>query len=251
MNVDYLERISQEADAKSIMERVAATVATQVILADRWVWSEKDLAAWEAEVDAIQNPMTGWSVRRETEVTARDLAEGALETALKTLHDSTVSGVSIVRIRWRRQPERLLVLAGLSASGTTAAEILEEAERWELAWEEIDPAWEPVAGLTLTVFQVQIAAARAAQREVRRGALRTRLVTGQYGMALHAINDAAQAWYAEATATFRQDRSASELLDSIPTTYVARYYEAAKRRRAARRPPVVSPPAAPMPPAVP
>lgn len=235
MTVDYIERIIQDADYHAIMERVSFTIATQTQIADQWVWNEKDVATWNAEEAAIDAHPDGLHMRQTEKETEKSGAESHLTSVLKNLHESTVAAVSVARVRWRRVPERLLVLAGLRAGGTTAVEILQEAEECELAWEAIEPGMEPVTGLTLALFQTQIAAARAAVREVRRTAVHLRLSNGQLGVALHAINDAAVAWYAEATAVFRNDANVRHLLDGIPTTYVPRYYKAQKERRAAAR----------------
>jgi hypothetical protein len=59
--------------------------------------------------------------------------------ALEKLHAMTVTALGVARAAWEEDPERVAVLAPLSASGQTAEEIFAEAEELEIAWEEIDP----------------------------------------------------------------------------------------------------------------
>ena len=103
-------------------------------------------------------------------------------------------------------------------------------------WEEVDPAWVPIAGLTLTFFQELLTTARTAQREERRMRVRRRRAGAALAVALSELWDLSVRWYDIATAVFADEESdGASVLRQIPTTYVPRYAEAAKQRRAARK----------------
>jgi len=230
-----LERLLQPADTAAILNRTRYSIATQHLLAGDWIWAELSLADWEAQLDEVDHGATGWSVRLvESE---QDMIRAAAELTLQLteLHDATVTALGVARIRYRRQEESALLFQELSALGRYPEETLAEAERWELAWEEIDPAFVPVAGLTLAAFAARRVATLAAQRAARRTRLRRAQAAARLALALRALNDTAQAWYAEARSVFPPGHARAELLEAVPTTYVPRYAEAAKLRRQAKR----------------
>lgn len=244
MNTATIERFSQPAEVQAVIERTRYTIACQNVIAPEWVWSELSTTAWEAQLNGVTHPQTGLRQRLVESDSERDQKEAELNELLKHLHDATVTSLGIARIRWRGQPARRLVFAQLSALGRNPGENLAEAELWELAWEEIDPGFVAAEGLALADFAARRAAAVAAIRPVRRACIRRASVAGQLAVALLALDDVAQAWYAEATSVFRDsDQGAGEVIRRLPTTYVPRYAEAARRRRAAAAAPAAPTPA--------
>ena len=179
MNTDVIERILQPAAADAALERALYTLAAQKQIADRWVWTEKDVATWETELAAITTTETGLRDRHGAAHAAWSVAEADWSVGLEELHAATVTGVGVARIRWRRDAERRLVLAALEAGGSTAEEILREAAGWEAAWAELEPTLVPAPGLTLAAFQAQHAAVRAAGQALRVAEVRRRLAAGQ------------------------------------------------------------------------
>jgi hypothetical protein len=237
MIFDPLDRLIQDAERNEIVHRARVTLAVQTTLADRWMWEQKDLAAWEADIHDVT------SMESTTSFGQFFAAEGALNDveldlrrALAALHDATVRGVGAARIRWREVPDRRPLVARMRARATTPQGILEEALAWEVAWQKIEPGFVPVPGLTLAGFVAQHAAVRALERPRAEAALERRLAAGRLGVALDALNTDLQRWYAVATATFYDPESNGRaLLDTVPTTFVPRYAKAARERRAAKR----------------
>ena len=236
MNGNIFERYAQPVEVHAIINRTAYSIACQTQIAAEWVWQEKSVAVWQAELDAVQEMGTGL----QAILTARDAemngAESHLGAQLQQLHDDTVAGLGVARIRWRQHPERGIAFRQLSGLGRTPEQTLAEAEMWELAWEEFEPGFVPMDGLTLAVFASRRTAAMAAMRAVRRARLRRALDAGNLAVAMVNLEDTAQAWYAEATSIFPEGSGvAAEVIRSVPTSYVPRYAEASKRRRAAAR----------------
>lgn len=236
MNVQTFERYAQPVEVHAILSRTAYSIASQNAIAAQWVWTEKSVAVWQAEFDAVRELGTGLQSILSARDSELDLAESHLGAQLRQLHDDTVAGLGVARIRWRQQAERRLAFRQLSALGRSPEETLAEAELWELAWEEFDPGFVPMDGLTLAVFAARRLEAVAAQRSVRRARLHRALAAGRLAVAMVDLEDTAQAWYAEATSIFPEGSGATaEVIRSVPTTYVPRYAEASKRRRAAAR----------------
>jgi hypothetical protein len=213
-----------------IINRVQTTIATQNIIADKWVWDELDVPGWQAKLDTLENPETGLRFA----VLRADGAEGGAragwDVTLSELHEETVTGVGAARVRWRRQrPEREIV-AALSARAQDRAGRFDEAEAFAIAWEELEPAWEPVPGMTLAAFSAKVELARTNRRETLLLELRRRRAEGRLMVAAAELEELAQAWYAVATSIFSgtsdATRAVAELLANIPTTYTL-----AKRRR--------------------
>jgi hypothetical protein len=163
-------------------------------------------------------------------------AHRVAEILLAELHKSTVRALAVVRVAWAGDQERMEVVAPLRASAQKGAAILGEAEAWETAWAELDPAYAPVPELTLPGFQAQIVAAQEALAEARRMTVRRQRAGARLALALASLNQFNLRLYAVATAMFGPETPEGEMVrKTITTTYVPRYHEAAKRRRAARR----------------
>ena len=236
LSPEVVATILQSAEKEAILERALRTVVTMTGLAPAWQWSGISPGDFDAEMTAIRGP----GVSLEDVAQMADYEEGEVgrlqERLLAALHKATVRALAVARVAWAEETERTEVLAPLHAAAQQGPEILEEAEVWEMAWAEVDPAFQPLADLALTDFQAQIAAARNAGTEARRMTVRRQRAQARLAVALHRLNQHSQRWYAVATATFDEDTMEGERIrSSIPTTYEPRYYAAAKRRRAARK----------------
>lgn len=236
LSPDAVATIIQFAEKEAILERAFHTSVIMESFAPGWQWSVISPAEFEAEMTAIRGP----GVSLEDAAAAASSDEGharrVREILFTGLHKATVRALTVARVAWAEETERMEVLAPLSASAQQGLEILEEAEEWETAWGEVDPAFLPVAELSLTDFQAQIVAARNALAEERRMTVRRQRANARLAVALHRLNQLSQRWYAVATATFDEDTPEGERIRrKIPTTYEPRYYAAAKRRRAARK----------------
>ena len=171
MTAEYFERLSQPAEKEAIIKRLMETISVQKSIATEWAWDEKDVAAWEADLEDIRNSVgAGTYAGFFAAELAWSTAEGLWRRALSGLHAATVRGVAIARVRWREVPERRPLVARLRARATTPEGILEEALAWEVAWQKIEPDLVPIPGLTLAAFQTQHAAARALERPLAEAA---------------------------------------------------------------------------------
>ena len=203
-------------DVEFIKNRLADTIAVQATIAPDWVWDELSLAQWDAkQEELVGTPTSLMEVQRGLEADV-NLAAGRLAVALQSLHDATVTGVGLARVRFRKEVEFAAVIGALSAAGQSRQAILDDAEEWVLAWEDLAPAWE--AGMSLAAFEALRAGGEAALRALRRAQVRMRRGAGRLRVLALEIEDLLQAWYGAATAIFTADTVDGEVVRSIKTT---------------------------------
>ena len=204
------------SDVEFIKTRLADTIAVQTTIASEWVWDELSLAQWDAkQAEMVGTPTSLSEVQIGLEADVNQAA-GRLAVALRSLHDATVTGVGLARVRFRKEVEFAAVIGALSAAGQSRQAILDDAEEWALAWEDVAPAWE--AGMSLADFEALRAAGEAALRALRKAQVRMRRGAGRLRVLALEIEDLLQAWYGAATAIFAADTVNGEVVRSIKTT---------------------------------
>ncbi|MCE9611690.1 MAG: hypothetical protein K8R23_15940 [Chthoniobacter sp.] len=235
LSADAITRLIQDSERSEVMHRAQTTLAVMQTLAAEWTWEVESPAQFAARLTAIGS---GGLEQALVDAESAERTAGQMrETAVAAVHRETVRALALARVAWRELPERLVAVAPLGAGGQTLPAIMAEGEEWAAAWEETDPAWVPVPGLTLAFFQSLLAAVATAQREERRLRVRRRRAGAALAVALDAVWELAVRWFAVATAVFPEtDASAAAQLRLIPTTYVPRYAAAARQRRAAQVP---------------
>ena len=210
-----------------IKDRAAKTISAAKKVAVKWTWQEQTIDQLQAALTAITgNSSATPPIAGQEEVTwqagqAMLASRGIWDEQLDTLHALTVQGVTMGRTRDRNHPANLAVLGALSARGTSRAEILAEALAWESAWAKVDAAWCPVPMNTLPAFKVLRKQCAEDLQQAYADA------QADYRSAAEALNDMAagleqtiEAWYADATAVFRDGSADGDMIRStVPTTY--------------------------------
>ena len=210
-----------------IKDRAAKTISAAKKVAVKWTWQEQTIEQLQASLTAITgNNSISPPVVGQEEVTSQAgqamlAARGAWDEQLDTLHALTVQGVAMAKTRNRNHPANLAVLGALSARGTSRAEILAEALAWESAWSKVDAAWCPVPMNTLPAFK---ALRKQCAEDLQQAYADAQ---AEYRSAAEKLNDLAagleqtiEAWYADATAVFRDGSADGDMIRSmVPTTY--------------------------------
>lgn len=210
-----------------IKDRAGKTLSAAKKVKTKWEWQEKSIVQMEADLTALvgNNLVTPPVIGQEQIASAASqsmlAARGQWDAQLDELHRRTVQGVNMAKNRNRNSPANLAVLGGLTARGTSRAEILAEALAWESAWAKVDPAWSPLPANTLAAFQIlrkQCAedlqqAYTDAQADYRKEA---ELMNDMAA----AIEECSEAWYADATVVFSIGTAEGDMIRStVPTTY--------------------------------
>jgi len=119
--------------------RGQATRDAQSTIAATWVWEEKTVVQWDGSLTAINTKKVAVS-----DLEADMLAKRAnYENNIVVLHDRTVEGVGLARVKWRKDEGKKKILSGLSAAGGGREVVQKEAQAWESVWEKFDATWVP------------------------------------------------------------------------------------------------------------
>jgi hypothetical protein len=206
--------------------RVDQTLSVQRSIADTWTWSEKTLAAWEADslqLDKTQpNTVAAKSIAAATR---EDSARGVLDARLKDLHAQTLTTVGVMRVRAERAPEHRDVVDELSARGDSRRVIEDEATATLSAWtEEFGENFAPAPGITYDGFKnlffgdeqadPKVPSLRALKQALSDAATVARREAGRLSVLLNRVENDAQQWYAEATSVFKAGSEIGDLIRS-------------------------------------
>ncbi|MBI3876130.1 MAG: hypothetical protein HY300_09285 [Verrucomicrobia bacterium] len=197
-----------------IRDRSQATRDVQAQIAGDWVWEEKTLAQWDADLVAYDAQVVVESQKSEL----LDTARSAYNNAEHDLHGRTVQALIMARARYRHDPVKLGVIANLTAAGDTQPHIEKEGLDWESAWEDLDPAWSPVATNTLAAFTTLRGSVGTLHKDysLARKVWRKQAETLNHLAAQ--LEDNNVAWYTDATAAFADGTPNGNLIRTIPTT---------------------------------
>ena len=129
------------ASLEACILRGQATRDAQSIIAPTWLWDEKTVIQWDGALTAINTKKVTIS-----DLMADMLAQrAAYENTTIVLHDRTVEGLGMGRVKWRKDEAKTKILTNLSAVGGGRETIQKEAQAWASVWEEFDAAWVPKA----------------------------------------------------------------------------------------------------------
>jgi hypothetical protein len=199
-----------------IYARTIATVAAQKTFESEWLWDEKTVVQWDADIAAYEAQR---DVLAACDTTAR-LAQSRLDVAIDGLHQVTLQGLSMAKTKYRSQPVEAHILRTLTANSVNRGAVMEEALEWEVAWEEIDPAWVPVPGNTLAALAAAQGNCRALIKDLAKQRTIVRRETKRLSQLAEEMDDACVAWYSAAVHVFDVATVAGESIRKlVPTTY--------------------------------
>jgi len=198
------------------LERALATRAAQEIIAGTWVWEEKTVAQWDTQIAAFIAQKEA-----EQDADAAMLAQrGTLDTGLDTLHDLTRRCLALAKNRHRHDAAKLAVFERLSARSGGRQRKIQDALEWESAWEEVDAAWSPLAGVTLATFKPQRQAAEAALKSYADAEAAWKAADSLLDTLARQLLADCVAWYEAATTVFAEGTTEGDMIRStVPTSY--------------------------------
>ena len=200
-----------------VMERATKSRSVMNQLLPEWQWPEKTPDEFGDGLTALLGQQEALT---EREAAARG-ANAAYQADLDWLHDNTVVGLRLARVKYRHDPVKLARFRNLTADGRSRELVYTEALNLESAWKNADPAWVPVDGLTLAAFKLKrqgVPTEQEALADADGAESEERARLNQQADDLHAL---LIAWYEEATAVFPAGTVKGELIRAqVPTTYV-------------------------------
>ena len=200
---------------EAVILRAQATSDTQSAIAGTWVWDEKTVIQWVASLTAIDVKKIAVSDLEGAQL----LARADFQNTITTLHDLTVEGLGMARVKWRKDAAKKAILANLSASGGGRETVEKEAQAWESVWQSFDDTWLPSATNNIADFRILIASTTTQEKAYGNAHTLWRKGVEELQAEADVLWDDCVAWYEAATTLFKEGTAIGDLIRStIPTS---------------------------------
>ncbi len=203
------------ASLEAAILRGQATRDAQTAIATTWVWDEKTVAQWIAELVTINTKKVAVS-DLEGDMLAK---RATYENGITLLHDRTVEGLGMGRVKWRKDEAKAKILSNLSASGGGRETVQAEAQAWESVWEKFDAAWNPSTANTIAAFRTLITDSDTQENAYKKAHTDWRTSAEELAVLGNTLWDDDVAWYEAATVLFKEGTAIGDMIRStIPTS---------------------------------
>jgi hypothetical protein len=204
------------ASLEASILRGQATRDVQTAIAATWVWDEKPVVQWDGDLTAINTKKVAAS-----DLEADMLAKRATyENTIALLHDRTVEGLGMARVKWRKDEAKKHILSTLSASGGGRETVQKEAQAWESVWEKFDAVWSPNPPTnTIATFRTLITDSDTQEDLFKKANTDWRKSAEELNVLGETLWSDCVAWYEAATVLFKAGTAIGDLIRStIPTS---------------------------------
>ncbi len=199
-----------------IKTRVVATRNVQEEIAADWLWQELDVAGWDAKIAALN----AQEATERAAHTALETTIGQLNAKIKLLERQKVLAIGMAKNRQRTDAAKLSLLDSLEEKGDGRSATIEEAEDWLGVWDEIDPTWSPLPGVTVASFTTLKSDCGTLNKTCGRQRTAWRHAAEDLGKLLNDLDDLSVTWYDDATRVFAPGTPQGDLIrGQVPTTY--------------------------------
>jgi hypothetical protein len=196
--------------------RTTASKAAQDIVKAVWLWEEKTVPQWLADMAEFDTLDVAETTKR-AELRSAALAWNGTTAAIKEI---TKDVVGFARIRFRKQPSKLRHFTVLKTNAKGRHSIYQQGLDAHKAWVETDPTWEPRVDLTNSVLGSALASALALGDMHATKKAQWRTAASDLYTKARELDDDCVAWYAAATQHFAFGTSYGDMIRStVPTTY--------------------------------
>ncbi len=200
-----------------IEARLQATRDAQTEVAAAWVWEEQTVAQWNTWVADFTAKQAAAATQEGVMLNKRAI----FEATTVQVHNLTVDGVKMARIKWRNDDARKAILATVHANGGSRDRVQAEARAWAAVWASFDAAWVPVPGNTLVAFSTLITLSETQESVFKMEHTQWREVAEEFNVFAAATEELCVAWYGAATTVFPVGTPQGDMIRStVPTTYV-------------------------------
>jgi hypothetical protein len=142
------------------------------------------------------------------------------ETTIALLHERTVEGLGLARVKWRKDEAKKAILSTLSATGGGREAVQAQAQAWESVWEKFDATWVPnPPSNTIASFRTLIADAGTQEDLYKKAHTAWRKSAEELQVQGDALWDDCVAWYEVATLLFKEGTAIGDMIrGTIPTS---------------------------------
>ena len=203
------------ASLESSILRGQATRDAQTAIAATWVWDEKTVAQWDADLTSIAAKQVATS-DAEGDMLAK---RATYENTIALLHDRTVEGLGMARVKWRKDEAKKNILSTLSASGGGREKIQSEAQAWESVWDKFDAAWTPSTANTIAAFRTLISDSDTQEDLYKKAHTVWRKSAEELQVQGDTLWGDCVAWYEAATTLFKEGTAIGDMIrGTVPTS---------------------------------
>ena len=204
------------ASLEASILRGQATRDVQTAIAATWVWDEKTVVQWDGDLTAINTKKVAAS-DLEADMLAR---RATYENTIALLHDRTVEGLGMARVKWRKDEAKKHILSTLSAAGGGRETVQKEAQAWESVWEKFDAVWSPNAPTnTIATFRTLITDSDTQEDLFKKANTDWRKSAEELNVLGETLWSDCVAWYEAATVLFKEGTAIGDLIrGTIPTS---------------------------------
>lgn len=200
---------------EAITVRAQATRDAQSAIAATWVWDEKTVVQWNTLLTAFNAKKIAVSDSEAESLTKRS----TYENTIADLHERTVEGLGMARVKWRKDVAKKNILSTLSASGGGRETIQAEAQAWESVWEKFDATWVPSTTNTIAAFRTLITDSDTQEDAFNDAHTGWRKGAEEMQAMADGIWDDCVAWYEAATTLFKPGTAIGDMIRStVPTS---------------------------------
>ena len=179
-----------------------------------WEWSEKTVAAFKTDYDAV----LALIATESDEAADTTGARGARDVNLASLVEKAQLGAGLFRIKYRNTPAKLRLFSGLRLDANSIQGKLAQTLAFESAWEQADAAYVLEDGTTLAQFVTLRGLCGTSQESVTDEGAQESEAAGLVKAALEALYDLAVAWYGVATLKYAEGTMRGDFIRGyIPT----------------------------------
>ena len=206
------------ASLEAAILRGQATRDAQTAIVATYLWDEKTVAQWTTDLTVINTKKIAAS-DLEGDMLAK---RATYENGITLLHDRTVEGLGMGRVKWRKDEAKSKILSNLSASGGGRETVQDEAQAWESVWEKFDAAWNPSLANTLAAFRTLITDSDTQENAYKQAHTDWRTSAEELAVLGNTLWDDDVAWYEAVTTLFKEGTAIGDMIRStIPTSPTA------------------------------
>ena len=227
-----------ETSRAFLKERTEKTRAAQATLStdSAWTWALKTLAAWDADINAMDALVPG-SLAKNALAAEVDMlaARGILDARFDLIHKYTLLTVGVMRVRAATLPGMRDTVDDLTARGDSRRAVEDEADFLLAAWEDweqqILTTFSPAPGKTLADYKIYLEGGLppggaplpslgALKKSYKAALTKWRRTEGLLNALYSRCEDECVAWYAEATAVWPAGTAEGDMIrGQVPTDY--------------------------------
>ena len=202
-----------------ITERLQATCSTQQNLSTAtppWVWSQKTVPSWAAEVTLLEQLRIAEITKRAEWRATAATWDGDLAIIARITRDVKREG----SFAFRGDAVKRELFRALRTEARSRDDIYNQGEAARAAWALVDPLWTYEEEVTLGSFGSLLAVALTRKSTHQTALTAWRSAAAKLRNKALAVDADNVAWYAAATRQFRAGTEKGDLIRStVPTTY--------------------------------